>query len=197
MGRNDENRQFDNDYASVAARYRAFEQEKAPESLGKQIAKNAARAARQTSSLPSINRWLKPLTAVATLSITAALVLQVDHLVTVPVERIDENAAQAAGTALRDAGLPTLDAANAAANSVNGTPESTSNSISINRGRSTDAGSILPDEQACSPQQRARPSTWWACIQTLESRGLSAAATQELTAILETFPTFKAPNDQR
>lgn len=56
------------------------------------------------------------------------------------------------------------------------------------------ADTLLPAKEYCDETERASTGTWWSCIRVLESRGASVAAERELTALLESFPGFDAPD---
>ena len=53
---------------------------------------------------------------------------------------------------------------------------------------------LLPEDFNCDSAQRRTMTTWWQCIQSLESRGASAAAEQELAELVATFPDFVKPD---
>ena len=145
-----------------------------------------------------LSRWLRPMTAVATIALTVVLVVRLDDLGSAtmnPVSGVPDTSQPASAGALRDAALDTLEAVRTAGEEIAGTPEAGSPDRAAEDTivRSEASATIIPGDQSCSQEQRGTASTWWQCIQSLESRGLTSSATRELEAMLVAFPLFTAP----
>lgn len=198
MPHNGENGQFDTEYQAVADFYRKVGGDEPAAELHRQVLRQAAQASESSPGLQRLSRWLRPMTAIATVALTVVLVVRLDDLGSAtmsPVPGVPATSHPASAGALRDAALDTLEAVRTAGEeiagtSVAGSPDRATEDTVL---RNEAAATIIPGDQSCSQEQRETASTWWQCIQSLESRGLTTSATRELEEMLVAFPSFTAP----
>jgi hypothetical protein len=174
----------------VTETYRDVAVERTPEALDRAILDKASRQARSSRASPWRFAGYRPVALAATIGLSLALVLELSRMTALDIPALDDapavpaNIFEAAGeqTAaeidrLRTGMTPPAPPAPMEAPAVVTDTEPT----------------LLPAEAQCSEDDRATPSQWWACIEDLEQRGLTASAERELRALLQTYPTFAIP----
>ena len=174
----------------VSDTYRDMAVERTPEALDRTILDTAGRQARGAGSSPWRFTGYRRVALVATIGLSLALVLELsrmtaidspplDDLPAVPVD-IFEAAGEQTATEIERLGT-------GMSSSV---PPAPAEALPA----ATEAEpSLLPAEEQCGEDDRATPSQWWACIEGLEQRGLTASAERELRELLQTYPAFSIP----
>lgn len=181
---------------AVSAQYRRIATESAPEHLHKAVLHNANRTDAPGLAKFWVGAWLRPTVVVAVVGLSIALVFDLNYLDDASFP--EDNTAAAPTSMPADspfdaaaaATIEQIRAADRAARLNPGSSESPSEEIVDQV--SSEAG-IQPGVAHCSEQQKMTSGLWWQCIQSLESRGNTAAATVELEALLTVFPAFELP----
>jgi len=177
---------------SYSARYKLLADESVSDELNQAVLRTAAEAVGAGRKGLWQTNWLKSFAFIALVGLSFSLLLQTNDtpLDTMtessPVSQPDsrfEDAGAATAARIRDAEV----AMGAMQNKPEPAEESTTNpdSAAINAN--------LPEDSACSETDRLDSGSWWRCIQSLERRGASAAAEQELVELLKSFPAFVQP----
>jgi hypothetical protein len=186
--------------AQLSSEYGAIATESAPEKLDRAILRLAKQEVRSSSGAAWRDRWYRPAVFVATVSLSLALVLQLnessflvspDGVTSAPLNGITpvpesafQDAARATSQQLRQI----------EADAKPSMSDSTSPmSVPERSAGTTDSGTLLPTNGHCSTEQRANIESWWRCIKELESKGLTQFAELELQALLRDYPQFVAP----
>jgi len=185
--------------AELSSAYREIAAETTPQDLDRAILRLANQELQSPSGAAWRDRWYRPLAIVATVTLSLALILQLNEssLFAPPAGMTDwsteiapvsesafQDAAGAAAEQLRQMETP-------AGTSMTETAPATS---VLDLGRSpSDTGSLLPASNRCSDEQRAVADSWWLCIKDLESKGLTQGAELELLALLRAHPQFIVP----
>ena len=181
----------------VSAQFRSLANESVPDSLNHAVLRTARRAVRRHSDRAWQAAWLRPAATVALVALTLALVLELNdaNLTTSPLPgggrtAPKENASEGFSEAADDAAKQVREAvaSRVTQNSGSDTP------LSMDAGSRTDRTTLLPAVQECNETQRSSMTTWWACIESLESNGASNLAERELSALLRAFPGFVEAN---
>lgn len=184
---------------SVSAQYRRLADESAPDQLNRAVLRAARKETRSNLTGPWQQAWLRPAGYLVMVALSLAIILEMNeaNILTPPFLTGDqvlpvENTGNAFQEAADAATQQIREAEATAANSTQNPGVVTESPMAADQ----DSGSttLLPGDQSCSDDQRASIATWWRCIESLESRGASDAAERELTALVNAFPGFAAPN---
>lgn len=198
MTNNDESLPDDESDPEVSTRYRALAKETTPGRLDKIVLRAAAKAVRGDKPTGWGATWYRPITFVATLGLSLALLLEISEFqfFDSPPDLTIQADAPPDGNAFRDA-------ADSAAIIIREIDATADESLQLS---SPDASSaevvsnpVLPASTAaalqhCSDEQMALPEMWWQCIQELREAGHGAAAESELANLQESFPQYMPAN---
>jgi hypothetical protein len=167
----------------VSAQYRALAKETTPNELDKIVLRAASKANKSDGSTGWSASWFRPVTFVATLGLSLALLLELSEFQffdpppdygTQADAPVDANVFQ--------------DAADSAAISVREVDAAADESLQL-------SSPALPANAAaavqnCSNEQMVQPEKWWQCIQELRESGNDVAAELELANLQESFPQY-------
>lgn len=175
----------------VSAHYRAFAQETTPNRLDKIVLRAASKAVRGGNQTGWGATWYRPVTFVATLGLSLALLLEISEFqfFDPPQDLSIQADAPADSSIFRDA-------ADSAAISVREVDATADESLQLSSpgGNSTGAtgNPALPAANArpCSDEQMAHPDKWWQCILELRESGNGTVAESELTNLQKSFPHY-------
>jgi hypothetical protein len=183
---------------TLSARYKQLADEAAPVALDRAILRSARHAASKEEATGWQPEWFKPAAFVTMLALGLAIIIELDEAnILTPPSLGGDQLLPAEGPA-----NPFEDAADAAARQIRDADTTAANEMPDDGpGADSNAGAdplarnetLLPVDQRCSDEQRATVATWWKCIESLESRGASDAAEEELSALFRAFPDFVAP----
>lgn len=181
----------------LIARYRSVSHERVPPSLDRTVLRAASRNGGAGRMSGWLARWIKPAGYVAMVALSLAVVLEFNEvgILSSPYQT-DERLPGGSENAFESAGHSAIEQIRDATNSANNAMQDSVSlpDMPVNAAAGDDPGTtLLPDSERCDPQQRTSVATWWQCIQSLESKGASAAAEQELTALMRAFPGFVPP----
>lgn len=178
----------------VSAEYRTLADETTPGKLDKIVLRAAAKAVKNNSSTGWGVTWYRPVTFVATLGLSLALLLELSDSqffdpppdfgieADVPPDvNVFQDAANSTAITVREVDATAdeslqLSSPGAGSTEVNSDPDLPAN---------TAAG-----VRYCSDEQMALPEKWWQCIQELRKAGRGAAAESELANLRESFPQY-------
>lgn len=187
---------------TVSAQYRRLADESAPGQLNRAVLRAARKQTRNNSTAIWQQAWLRPAGYVAMVALSLAIILEMNEAnILAPPFLTGDQLLPAENTS--NAFQEAADAATQQVREAEATAaESTQNPGIVTESPAAavqDSGSATPQrgDQSCSDDQRASIATWWRCIESLESRGATDAAERELTALVNAFPGFVAPNQQR
>ena len=192
MSKRQEDTSQDRDRRAVASIYRQIADETAPDELNRSVLRHAEKQARGITGRALT--WLRPVALAATLALSVTLVLQVGNLDsgTSPVDLVSPVPSLESDDIFDAAAETSMEQVRAAESAAQLSP-GPSESLATSR-RPVDSApmqnELSTDNQGCSTEQRSATITWWECIQGLEKRGMSAAATKELEALFEAHPAF-------
>jgi len=184
---------------ALTAAYRGLASESPPARLDAMVLREAAKPLRPAGGGFWRDAWFRPVTFVATLGLSLALILQLSDsgLLGPATDDMgpDSVVAPLNEEVMRDAAAVTAEQIRRAQ------PETTLTvpqaPISPPAARAVrepaDVASQLPAEERCSEEQRSDSGSWWRCIEELEARGLTDAAEAELRALLAAHPGFAVP----
>lgn len=191
---NDDSLANDEHDPEVSAQYRALATETTPNKLDKVVLRAASKAVKRKRSTGWNATWYRPLTFVATLGLSLALLLELSEfrLFDPPPDlRIQADAPPDANVF--------QDAADSAALSVRAADATADESLQLSNPAAGSTEAIRnPDLPAyaaagvrhCSDEQMALPEKWWQCIQELREAGRGAAAESELANLQISFPQY-------
>lgn len=178
----------------VSAHYRAFAKETTPNRLDQIVLRAASKAVRSDSQTGWGATWYRPVTFVATLGLSLALLLEISEFQFFdPPQELSVQAGAPPDTSVF------RDAADSAAIRVREVDATADESLQLSNpgGSSTDAAGnpALPAYAAaavrhCSDEQMAQPEKWWQCILELRESGNGNAAESELANLQESFPQY-------
>ena len=182
----------------VAAEYHRLATDEAPDSLNRAVLHSSRKVPGNRLSSHWQSAWFRPVAGAAVIALSLAVILEINDASdpesasslgdeTILLENspdIFRAAAEGATGQLRDA---EAEASRAAQNSSQADVPATD--TAMGNAETT----LLPVEQGCDVDQRSATASWWRCIQSLERRGSSALAEQELAALLRTYPAFVEP----
>jgi hypothetical protein len=182
----------------VSAEYHSLAMDEAPGPLNRAVLHSSRKALGNRLSTHWQSAWFRPVASAAVIVLSLAVILEINDasnpessssLVeeTIQLENspdIFREAAEGAAGQLRDA---EAEASRAAQNSSQADVPATDTAMG------NDQTTLLPVEQRCDVDQRSATASWWRCIESLENRGSSALAEQELAALLRTYPAFVEP----
>ena len=194
MTNNDDNLTNGEYDPEISAEYRALATETTPNKLDTIVLRAASKAVKSGSSTSWGATWYRPVTFVATLGLSLALLLELSEVqvfappadpwiqADAPREtNVFQDAADNAAISVRESGAvadESLQLSNPGANSAR---------VITNPAM---PGNATTGMQYCSDEQLALPETWWQCIQELREAGRLAAAESELENLHETFPQY-------
>ena len=184
---------------TLSGSYRRLADESAPVALDRAVLRSARHGARENEPADWQPEWFRPAAFVTMLALSLAIILELNeaNILTPPFIAGDqilpaggpgnvfEDAADAATEQIKDADA-------AAANEMPNSEPVTDSAADTDP--VTSDVTLLPVDQRCSDEQRATVAKWWQCIESLESRGASDAAEEELNALLSSFPGFVEPD---
>ena len=184
---------------TVTAAYRDLASESSPARLDTIILRDAAKPLRSGHGGFWEDAWFRPVTFVATLGLSLALILQLSDsgLLTPAADDIvtDGSIASPGEDPMRDAAAETAQQVRRIeAETIVTAPQAPMPrpaAAAVNE--PTGVATQLPEEERCSEAQRSDTGTWWQCIEDLEQRGLTDAAEAELRALLAAYPAFPVP----
>ena len=184
----------------VSAEYHRLVNESAPEGLNHAVMEAARKnAGKKTTALWQV-AWFRPATAVAVVALSLAFIFEINEVnnltstyadgdqatpADIPPDVFGE-AADRAAAQIREAEAT---ANRSSQNSGSDNPPSTDSAMTV------DQASLLPVDQGCDTAQKSTMATWWKCIESLEKRGASQLAEQELSALVQAYPAFVEPNE--
>jgi len=186
----------------LSTTYRAIANERTPSALDREVLSLARQEVRVSAGSDWISRWYRPAVFVATVGLSFALILEVSEISMPgpPASDVDssmngvapvtksqfQDAADATAQQMRQLEVDTN-------SSMSESPPSMNEFAAPANSSQSDTGSLLPATDSCSDEQRADMASWWACIEGLESQGLTQAAERELQSLLREFPGFSHP----
>jgi hypothetical protein len=182
----------------VAAEYHSLANEPAPDELNHAVLYASRKALDKRPSASWQSAWLRPLATVAVIALSLTVILEfndannADSPLTAGGEIIQldnspdvfREAADNAAEQFREAEAA---ASRASQNSAANDPPATDSGANI------DQTTLLSVDQGCDEVQRSTTGAWWKCIESLENRGASALAEQELAVLLRSYPAFVEP----
>ena len=193
-----ENLRNDGGEPMVSAEYRSLATDRAPDELNQAVLHSSRKALGSRLSPSWRSAWFRPVASAAVIALSLAVILEFNEVGNPesPLASGDEarqienspdvfrEAADSAAGQLRDAEAT---ASRASQNSVPDEPPA------MDSGANFDQTTLAPVDGGCNAAQRSTMTTWWECIESLESRGASALAEQELAALLGSYPAFVEP----
>jgi hypothetical protein len=183
MTNNDDSLPSDEHDPEVSAQYRALAKDTTPNELDKIVLRAASKADKSDGSTGWSATWFRPVTFVATLGLSLALLLELSEFqffdpppdyATQADAPVDANVFQ--------------DAADSAAISVREVDATADESLQLSS--PTLPANAAAAVQNCSDEQMVQPEKWWQCIQELRESGNDAAAELELANLQESFPQY-------
>ena len=174
----------------VTETYRDVAVERTPEALDRAILDTAGRQTRSAKSSPWRFAGYRPVALAATIGLSLALVLELSRMTGLETPPLDDVPAVPADI-FEAAGEQT--AAEIDRLGTRMSPSAPPASMKAPAVVTDTEPTLLPAEAQCSEDDRATPSQWWACIEDLEQRGMTASAERELRALLQAYPTFAIP----
>jgi hypothetical protein len=184
---------------AIFAQYRDLATDAVPVGLDQAVLRAAGNEIRRNTNAGWRIDWFRPAAFVVVGMLSIALILEMNDAdilstpflkdeKTFPPE-IPTNAFQEAA----DSAIGQIRSAEDAASSA--VQNSGANAQSSSDARSTvDQFPLSPGRTDCDERERSTVTTWWRCIEALESRGASAAAEKELAALMTAFPGFVEPD---
>lgn len=182
----------------VSAEYHSLATDRAPDELNQAVLHSSRKALGRRPSPGWRSAWLRPVASAAVIALSLTVILEFNDVGNpqptltsgdeinpfgnspdVFREAVDNAAEQ-----LREAEVA---ASRASQNSVPDEPPA------MDSGANLEQTTLLPIDGGCNAAQRSTMTTWWQCIESLESRGASALAEQELAALLGSYPAFVEP----
>ncbi len=194
MTDNDESLANDEHDPEVSAQYRALATETTPNKLDKAVLRAASKAVKSKNSTGWSTTWYRPVTFVATLGLSLALLLELSEFQLFdpppdfgiqadapPDANVFQDAVDSAATSVREVDA-TADESLQLSNPATGSTEVITNpDLPAN---------VAAGVQHCSDEQMALPEKWWQCIQELREAGRGAAAESELANLQKSFPQY-------
>ena len=182
----------------VSAEYHHHANESAPGELNRAVLHASRKALRNRANFGWQSAWFRPVAGVAVVALSLAMMLEFNDANNPDspfaggneIIQLDNSpdvfreAADSAAEQLREAEVA---ASRASQNSASDEPPA------MGSGANFDQTTLLPIDGGCNEAQRSTTTTWWQCIESLESRGASALAEQELAALLGSYPAFVEP----
>ncbi len=178
----------------ISAQYQALAKDTTPTDLDRIVLREAAKAVKSGGSAGRSAAWYRPVTFVATLGLSLALLLELSEipLFDPPSEsgiqtdepadaNIFQDAVDSAATSVREVGA----AADESLQLSN--PDASSTESITNPTLPANAVTVVSQ---CSDEERAMPEKWWQCIQELREAGQLAAAESELANFHKAFPQY-------
>lgn len=182
----------------VSNAYHDVANEAAPGELNRAVLRASRKALGKRTGPGWQATWFRPVASAAVIALSLAVMLEFNDASNPDspinggneVIRLDDSAdvfreaADSAAEQLREA------EATARSATQNSAPD---DSPAMGAGAQVNESLLQPIDGGCDEAQRATMSTWWECIESLENRGASALAEQELTALLGSYPAFIKP----
>ena len=182
----------------VSAEYHDLGNETVPAKLNRAVLHASRKALRNRRGMGWQSAWFRPLASAAVIVLSLAVMLEFNKANNTEssfagsdeISQVDDSAdvfreaADSAAVQLREAEAA---ASRAAENSTPDEPPA------MGPGTRLDQSTLLPIDGGCDETQRSTMTTWWQCIESLENRGASVLAEQELAALLGSYPAFIKP----
>jgi len=176
---------------AISAIYRRTADENAPDRLNQSILRRARKADNWSPAKFRHIGWLQPFALVAVVGLSLALILDINETIDAdnPATTVNQGsnsldeAAAAALEQIRNA--ESIAQQNPGVSEVTKPPQMVEQ---INPGSTN-----RDDNQQCSVTQRSTTALWWQCIQAMERRGYTEAATIEYEALFAAYPAFEVP----
>lgn len=194
-----ENGQDDGVDPLVSAEYRRLADETAPDQLNRAVLLSSRKklGKRPIADWPS--RWFRPVASAAVIALSLAMILEFNDAgisdspfsagdEAIPAEESTDVFREAADNAAQQLREAETAASRAAQNFTPDVPAAPAS------GENVDQTTLLPEVGGCDSVQRSTTAMWWQCIESLEARGASIQAEQELAALLRSYPAFVTPS---
>ncbi len=183
--RNQENRNHESDFSSdsdkeVSAMYRASSTESPPRWLDDNVLRQAAAAARASRPGRLFFSFRRPLTFVAVLALSLAMVLQFDEELILGNSDLDQMQDQTEAAMDQSKSRRPIGSAPPAIGSA---PPAIGGTAAIRR----------PNARHCENTEEKTADAWWECILQLELDGRADDASAERELMMRAFPDFTPP----
>jgi hypothetical protein len=182
----------------LSVAYRNLPSDRTPADLDEKILAAARQEVRQSRAGTWRETWYRPVTFVATVGLSLALILQLSDTGILDPGGVAEDDLNGMTpmpeSALQEAARATADQIRQIESAAEQSMPSSGQPMETGVAVPADTGSLLPVDGGCDDEQRSSSTDWWQCIQDLEKRGLSQVAERELQALLRAYPGFAAPN---
>lgn len=189
-----ENMSADSVDPMVADEYHSLANEPAPDELNRAVLHASRKALDKRPSAGWLSAWLRPVATVAVIALSLAVILEfnADSPLTgggeiIQLDNAPDVFREAADSAAEQFREAEATASRATQNSAANDPAATDSGTNI------DQTTLLSDDRGCDEEQRSTTTTWWKCIESLENRGASTLAEQELAVLLRSYPAFVKP----
>ena len=196
----DDRKKARNDHVDpmVSAAYHDVANESAPGELNRTVLRASRKALGKQTGDGWQAAWFRPVAGAAVIALSLAVMLEFNEVNNPDssmnggneIIQLDDStalfreAADSAAEQLREA------EATASRATQNSAPQ---DSPATSPGANVDQNRLQVIDGGCDETQRATVTTWWECIESLENRGATALAEQELTALLGSYPAFIKP----
>lgn len=183
----------------LSAQYRELADERAPESLNRAVLRVASKSTGWRLTGDWLAERFKPAAYIVMVALSLAVILEFNEVgILTPSFLTEEQVpgADNSGSIFQDAGDTAAEQIREATSAANNAMQNSGSGDVLAEDMSAGSNpvTLLPEHFNCDSAQRRTMTTWWQCIQSLESRGASAAAEQELAELVATFPDFVKPD---
>jgi len=175
----------------IAAIYRRTADESAPDHLNQTILRRARKAGARGAAKFWHVGWLQPIALVAVVGLSLTLILDINEF----VDTEDPPAAVSQGSnSLDRAAAAALEQIRSAESFAQQNPGVSDSTVEPQMVKPLNPGNVTRDDNPqCSVTQRSTTALWWQCIQSMERRGDTEAATIEYEALFAAYPAFEVP----